>query len=61
MSENISTTIFNFLVPIVLIFWGIFLKISKNENYLSIKKYWLLFLLGGIFLFFARLYSHLHN
>ena len=56
-----SNNIFAFLVPIVLVFWGIFLKISKNENYLSIEKYWLLFLLGGVFLFFARLYSFLNN
>ncbi|RKT00161.1 hypothetical protein C8C88_1979 [Flavobacterium sp. 123] len=57
MSDNIL----NFLVPVVLIVWGIFLKISKNENYLSLKRYWLFFLLGGIFLFFARLYTALHH
>jgi len=56
-----SDQILSFLVPIILISWGIFLKITKNGNYLSIRKYWLLFLLGGIFLLLARLYSELNH
>lgn len=56
-----SNNIFDFLVPVVIIVWGVFLKISQNENFLSIKKYWLFFLLGGIFLFFTRLCSNFHT
>jgi hypothetical protein len=54
-----NNEMFKFLVPIILIIFGIFLKITKSENYLSVKKYWLYLLLGGIILFLMRLYTML--
>jgi uncharacterized membrane protein len=52
-----NNEIIKFIVPIILIMVGVFLKITKNENYLSGKKYWLYLLLGGILLFLMRLYA----
>ena len=54
-----KSEIVKFVVPILLIIFGVYLKINNNDNYLSCKKYWLYFLLGGIVLFLIRLYMAL--
>jgi uncharacterized membrane protein len=56
-----NNEMFKFIAPFILIVFGTFLKITKNENYLSVKKYWLYLLLGGVILFLIRLYGTLHH
>lgn len=38
---------------------GFVIKNSNNENYASVKKYWLFFVIAGILLFLFRLYKYL--
>jgi hypothetical protein len=40
------------LVPVIGIAFGLFLRASRNSKYIQLKKYWLLFFLVGMMLFF---------
>ena len=52
------------LSPIVLISIGLIMKLSSNEKQfgllLKYKKYWLFFIIGGIFSFLMELYKFLY-
>ena len=47
------------LIPLLAIAFGIFIKITKNENYTSTKKYWLFIVVVGAVLFLFRLFKYL--
>lgn len=47
------------LIPLLAIAFGIFIKVTKNENYTSTKKYWLFIVIVGIVLFLFRLFKYL--
>lgn len=47
------------LIPLLAIAFGIFIKVTKNENYTSTKKYWLFIVVVGIVLFLFRLFKYL--
>ncbi len=51
--------IISFLAPIIGISLGIFIKITKNDNYVSAKKYWLFLVIAGVLMFAFRLYKYL--
>lgn len=47
------------LIPLLAIAFGIFIKVTKNENYTSTKKYWLFIVVVGVVLFLFRLFKYL--
>lgn len=47
------------LIPLLAIAFGIFIKVTKNENYTSTKKYWLFIVIVGIVLFLFRIFKYL--
>jgi len=49
----------NLLIPLGAIVFGIFIKTTKNENYGSVKKYWLFLVIVGFLLFAFRLFKYL--
>lgn len=51
--------IIKLILPLLAIAFGIFIKITKNENYSSTKKYWLFIVIVGALLFLFRLYKYL--
>ncbi|WP_156900398.1 hypothetical protein [Flavobacterium filum] len=51
--------IIKLILPLLAIGFGIFIKITKNENYSSTKKYWLFIVIVGVLLFLFRLYKYL--
>ena len=48
-------------IPIILIGMGIWLKTLKEESSSQMKKYWLFFVIGGIFLLVFRIYKYVLN
>ncbi len=50
--------IIKLFIPVLGIVFGVFIKMSKNESFLDTKKYWLLFVIGGIALFLFRLFKY---
>lgn len=47
----------NFLTPIGLILAGVIMKLSKNKETFGVfKKYWFLFIIGGVLLFLSKLF-----
>lgn len=46
-------------IPLIGVAFGIFIKLTKNEQYASAKKYWLLLIIPGILLFIYRLNKYL--
>ncbi len=50
--------IINFLTPIILILLGVFLRTTKNTNYIYGKNHWKFFLIGGIILLIIRSYNY---
>jgi hypothetical protein len=51
--------IISLLAPLVGVSLGVFIKITKNENYVSAKKYWLFLVIAGALMFAFRLYKYL--
>ena len=51
--------VYKLAIPLVFIGIGIWLKKTKEEPSSSMKKYWLLFIIIGAFLFGFRLYKYL--
>ena len=51
--------IIKLLIPLLAIVFGIFIKVTKNENYTSTKKYWLFIVMVGVALFLFRLFKYL--
>lgn len=51
--------ILRLVIPLISIVMGFVIKNSNNENYASVKKYWLFFIIAGILLFLFRLYKYL--
>ena len=50
----------DFLAPLGLAIAGLLMKFSKNkEQFGSIKKYWLFFIVLGVFIFSFRLFKYL--
>lgn len=47
------------LIPFLGIVLGVFIKLTKNKNYVSAKKYWLFIVIASILLFFFRLFKYL--
>lgn len=47
------------LIPFLGIILGVFIKLTKNENYVSAKKYWLFIVIVSILSFFFRLFKYL--
>jgi len=47
------------LIPLLGIALGVFIKVTKNENYTSAKKYWLFIVIAGVLLFLFRLFKYL--
>lgn len=48
------------LAPVILIIFGIVIKVSKSEQFSPMKKYWLFFLIIGVFLFAFKLYKYIN-
>ena len=53
--------ILNFLAPIILIVFGVFLRTTTNTNYIYGKNRWKFFLIGGIILLLMRLFSYFNS
>lgn len=51
--------ILKFVGPILLISYGIWLKVSNNNSSAKNGKNWILFLIGGVTLLIFRTYKHL--
>lgn len=51
--------ILKLLLPLVSIVMGFVIKNSNNQNYTSVKKYWLFFVVAGVLMFVFRLYKYL--
>jgi len=47
------------LIPLLGIALGVFIKVTKNENYTPAKKYWLFIVIAGVLLFSFRLFKYL--
>jgi hypothetical protein len=47
------------LIPIIGIVFGLILRTSNKEQFASVKKYWLFFVVAGVLLFAFRLYKYL--
>ena len=47
------------LIPLLGVALGVFIKVTKNENYASAKKYWLIIVIVAALLFFFRLFKYL--
>ncbi|CAM3973934.1 PEP-CTERM protein-sorting domain-containing protein [Flavobacterium cucumis] len=48
------------LIPLLGVIFGFAIKNSNKEQFVSVKKYWLLFVLMGAFMFVFRLYKYLN-
>ena len=48
------------LIPLLGIVFGVVIKNSNKEQFASIKKYWLLFVIGGVLMFVFRLFKCLN-
>jgi hypothetical protein len=53
--------IYRLSIPIILIGIGIWLKRLKEESSSQVKKHWLFFIIGGIFLLVFRIYKYVLN
>ncbi len=53
--------IYRLAIPIILIGMGIWLKSLKEESSLQMKKYWIYFIVAGIFLLVFRIYKYVLN
>lgn len=51
--------IIKLLIPVLGIIFGVFIKVTKNESFFAAKKYWLLFIIGGVVLFLFRLFKYI--
>ena len=51
--------ILSLIAPLVGISLGVFIKTTKNDNYVSVKKYWLFLVTAGTLMFLFRLYKYL--
>lgn len=47
------------LIPLLLMVFGFVVKNSNKEQFASVKKYWLWFVIGGAFMFLFRLLKYL--
>jgi hypothetical protein len=47
------------IIPLLGVAFGILIKVSKNQQYAVIKKYWLFFVIAGSLLFLFRVYKYL--
>jgi hypothetical protein len=47
-------------IPLLGVVFGFLIKNSNKEQFVSVKKYWLLFVIGGFFMFIYRLYKYLN-
>lgn len=48
------------LIPLLGVVFGFVVKSSNKEQFLSVKKYWLWFVIGGTFMFLFRLLKYLN-
>ncbi len=49
----------SFIAPIGLILVGVMMKLSKNQEVFgAFKKYWFLFVIGGVLLLLAKLFLY---
>lgn len=46
-------------IPLLGVIFGFVVKNSNKEQFVSVKKYWLWFVIGGVFMFVFRLYKYL--
>ena len=53
--------IYRLSIPLMLIGTGVWLKSLKEDSSIEIKKYWIFFIIIGIFLFVFRAYKYLLN
>ena len=51
--------IYRLSIPLMLIGTGVWLKSLKEDSSIEIKKYWIFFIIIGIFLFVFRAYKYL--
>jgi len=51
--------ILRLILPLISIVMGFVIKNSNNQNYTSVKKYWLFFVIAGTFMFLFKLYKYL--
>jgi hypothetical protein len=54
-------SIIRLLIPLLLIVFGFVAKKSEKEQFDSVKKYWLWFVIGGAFMFLFRLLKYLNG
>ncbi len=52
--------VLGFVSSLGLIFAGIYIKNSNKEEMNKFKKYWLFYVIGGVFLFSFKLYKYLN-
>ena len=53
-------SIIRLLIPLLLIVFGLVAKKSNKEQFTSVKKYWLFFVIGGAFMFVFRLFKYIN-
>lgn len=53
--------IFRLLIPLLAILFGIVVKNSNKQQFNSVKKYWLYFVIGGTIMFFLRLINYFND
>ncbi|WP_165607169.1 hypothetical protein [Flavobacterium psychrophilum] len=53
--------IISLIAPLIGVSLGVFIKVTKSDNYVSAKKYWLFLVIGGVILFLFRLYKSLKS
>ena len=49
----------SFLVPVLMISWGLVIKFLDNDAWSSYKKYWLYVVIVGVLLLVSRFYKYL--
>lgn len=47
-------------IPLMGVIFGFVIKNSNKEQFSSVKKYWLFFVIGGVFMFLYRLFKYMN-
>lgn len=47
-------------IPLLGVIFGFVVKNSNKEQFASVKKYWLWFVIGGVLMFLFRLFKYLN-
>lgn len=48
------------LIPLLGIVFGVIIRNSNKEQFVSVKKYWFLFVIAGVLMFLFRLFKYLN-